>query len=228
MNESFDRALADMEILSAAYPDETVVSNEGTANFPLHVTLYLSETAHIELELVDGYPVHSNIQISSYRSAPSEKARMGEVLKAIRTIADECRREGVEGGLSCCAASLQAWNDHGDDQILRKKSPQQGPELVLPLPKEFSWIQGEPLLDRKSTFQAHVCRVSSEADVREALHALLDENSKLQRATHNMVNVRTAGSLGVHDLSWAHFHYQRFHLSSTLTDSRSACPMWTS
>ena len=53
--------------------------------------------------------------------------------------------------------------------------------------KQHVWISGEPLVDRKSTFVAHICRVVTERDVHEALHQLLDRNSKLQRATHNMV-----------------------------------------
>lgn len=41
-------------------------------------------------------------------------------------------------------------------------------------------------MDRKSTFRAHACRVDSEQAVHEALFQLIDGNSKLQRASHNM------------------------------------------
>ncbi|KAG8465984.1 hypothetical protein KFE25_005554 [Diacronema lutheri] len=45
-------------------------------------------------------------------------------------------------------------------------------------------FSGEPLTDRKSTFQAHVARCASTADVRAALRHLLADR-KIARATHN-------------------------------------------
>ena len=58
--------------------------------------------------------------------------------------------------------------------------------------KHYTWISGQPLLDRKSSFQAHLCEVYSENDVREALYQLLTSSSKIQRATHNMYAWRIA------------------------------------
>jgi hypothetical protein len=45
-------------------------------------------------------------------------------------------------------------------------------------------FSGEPLTDRKSTFQAHACRVRSVAEVHAAL-AVLRADRKVSRATHN-------------------------------------------
>ena len=50
----------------------------------------------------------------------------------------------------------------------------------------YEWISGEPLLDKKSAFQAHLCKVYSESDVKDSLHQLLTSSSKIQRASHNM------------------------------------------
>lgn len=52
--------------------------------------------------------------------------------------------------------------------------------------KYYEWITGPPLVDKKSTFQAHACRVYTEDDVHMALNQLLCSSSKIQRATHNM------------------------------------------
>ena len=51
----------------------------------------------------------------------------------------------------------------------------------------YKWISGKPLMDKKSTFQAHLCRVSTERDVYAALDQLIAGSSKLQRASHNML-----------------------------------------
>jgi hypothetical protein len=196
--ESFEAAWADVEMLSAAYPDETIVSQTDTTTFPLHVTFRFSETAHIQLELVSGYPTDTGIQVVSYRSKPDEKARMEEAVTIVRSTAKECLDDGIEGGFACCAAALQAWNDfrggwHSNNNDTGINDPSEGCccARVLPPPRKkkvFNWITGEPLLDRKSSFQAHVCRITSDRDVRDALAQLLDGNSKLQRATHHMVS----------------------------------------
>jgi hypothetical protein len=195
--DSFDRAMADLEMLAAMYPDETSVSEAGTSSaFPLQVTFRVSETAHIQLELVSGYPIDTGIRMLSYRSSPDEKARMEEAVTAVRSTAKECLDDGIEGCFACCAAALETWNDFDDggNDLDNKDtgidSSAEGCGCAVPQRqgKVFHWISGEPLVDRKSSFIAHACRISSDRDVRDALHQLLDGNSKLKRATHHMVS----------------------------------------
>lgn len=199
---SFERAMADLEMLVAMYPDETSVSEAVstiTSTFPLKVTFRFSETAHIQLELITGYPIDTGIQVVKYRSSPDEKARMEEAVTAVRSTAQECLVDGIEGCFACCAAALQTWSDFDDGGNDLGKDTETDPSAEatesaqqepVPQPREkiFHWITGEPLVDRKSTFQAHACQISSDKDVREALHQLLDGNSKLKRTTHNMVS----------------------------------------
>jgi hypothetical protein len=201
VEDSFDRAMADLEMLAAMYPDETSVSQADSTSsaFPLQVTFRVSETAHIQLELVAGYPMDTGIRVLSYRSSPDEKARMEEAVTAVRITAKECLDDGIEGCFACCAAALQTWNDF-DDGGNDPENKDTGidpaaegrccavPQQEKPQEKVFHWISGEPLVDRKSSFIAHACRISSDRDVRDALHQLLDGNSKLKRATHHMVS----------------------------------------
>ena len=208
VNESLDRALADIEMLQAAYPDEidfpAAHGAETKRQFPLQVTLRLLEdgtpslSSSIRMEFVDGYPVQTGVQISSYRSP--EKDRIDAVARAVRLVAEECLQDGIEGGLACCATAMQTWQDYDDGQEDRQQHQQLSeetmskkiatvadsiPQSLLPL-RQYEWITGEPLMDRKSIFLAHVCRVTSEAQVRESLAQLLTSSSKIQRATHNM------------------------------------------
>lgn len=181
--DSFERAIADLEMLKAAYPDE-VFTSSGTT-FPLRCSLHLSSESFVELEFRQGYPVTTGVQISSYRSP--EKGRMDAVVRAIRKSAQDCLEDEVEGGFICCAAALKAWNEESH-QIQEIEEIIKEPET--PPPSTVRWITGGPLIDRKSVFQAHACQVTSEREVHEALHQLIDGNSKLKRCTHNMVSVR--------------------------------------
>ena len=190
MDESLHRALADLEMLKAAYPDEVTTTNTAAAadcaSFPLHCSFHLSSDSFVQLEFTSGYPVTSGVQIASYRSP--QKGRMNAVVQAIRKAAQECLQDEVEGGFVCCAAALEAWNDREEIMLSEDVEQDASPELPLPLFPTVEWIVGETLMDRKSAFQARACRVTSERQVHDALHQLISGNSKLQRATHNMVS----------------------------------------
>ncbi len=56
-------------------------------------------------------------------------------------------------------------------------------------------VSGDILVDRKSTFQAHLAPVRSAQDVAELL-AVLKSNNKIARATHNIMAYRIIHSEG--------------------------------
>ena len=188
-DESLERALADHEIVSAAYPDE--VTTEADTSFPLRFTINLTENAFVTLELIAGYPTETGVQISTYRSKPHEKARIEAVVSAIREVSEECQQDGIEGGFACCSKSLEVWaeaQEEAEEELSQIAKAIAAAEDSTPPTRTYEWITGEPLIDKKSTFLGHVCRVTSEEEVREALHQLLTGSSKLQRASHNMVS----------------------------------------
>lgn len=196
---SLELALADVEILESAYPDE--IRTTGAQAFPLSVTLNVSELAFIEFELVNGYPTSSNVRVARYRSTkPSDYTRLEVAVAAARTAAQECLEEQIEGGLACCAAAMEAWNSQPEETSV-SPVPSTNNCLVPPSSpmRTYDWITGEPLVDRKSTFQAHLCLVQSEPDVRSALDQLLSI-PRIQRATHNMYAYRfTESNVLKHD-----------------------------
>ncbi|KAF7457953.1 hypothetical protein HWI79_1519 [Cryptosporidium felis] len=55
--------------------------------------------------------------------------------------------------------------------------------------KVFGILHGEPIVDRKSVFQAHVCRVNSVDQVNKIIKWLLS-NPKISKATHNIWSYR--------------------------------------
>ncbi|EGD77406.1 hypothetical protein PTSG_12741 [Salpingoeca rosetta] len=74
-------------------------------------------------------------------------------------------------------------NVHGDEENTNTSSTS---DPAHPCPHID---HGEPFTDRKSTFQGHVATVHSVADVKAVMAELLS-NSKIARATHNMVAYR--------------------------------------
>ena len=204
-DDSFERELADIELLQAAYPDEidvpSSINNNNNKSFPLHVTLSLehhdASVSTIGLEFQEGYPTKTGISISSYRS--SQKERIDQVARRVRQAAQESLEDEMEGALACCAAAMEAWSDYEQEEQENAAAAGVDYDQTVSVPivassndepsKVYKWISGEPLMDRKSTFVAHVCQVSSEVEVKEALDQLISSSSKIQRATHNMVRI---------------------------------------
>lgn len=210
VQESFERARADLEMLLSAFEAEVQIisdiddddDDDSLQTFPFQATFQLSPTASFVLEWRKGYPTAVPLQVVSFRSATSqEKLRLEAALLTFRQHAQECLEQQMEAGLTCCSAALETWNDYSSDMdpytsnINGDNKEDTLDEKIIRIASEsqkvtdysYHWITGEPLLDRKSTFQAHLCVIQSDEDVQPALLQLLHSSTKLQRATHNMV-----------------------------------------
>ena len=203
---SFDRARADLEMLLSAFEAEIqIIRNDDVLEhspqtFPFQATFQFSSTASFVLEWREGYPTTVPLHVVSFRSSTSqEKLRLEAALITFRQHAQECLDLQMEAGLTCCSAALEAWNEsidirpHTTNNIVNDSEEDTLAEQRIRIDTElqkdhaYNWITGEPLLDRKSTFQAHLCVVQSDEDIQPALLQLLHSSTKLQRATHNMV-----------------------------------------
>ena len=203
---------------SSSYDDSSTFPFQFTLQLPADS----SASNHLTLRLERGYPVDSGVQISDYRTySVKHKASLEAVVRAVRRVSSECLEEEIEGCIACCAIALETWNDcsshgentdnHGDDDdnnndttiggsrtknASNDKNEQLSNTTSIVVPdKHYNWRSGEPLLDKKSSFQAHLCEVHSEQEVREALEQLLTSSSKIQRASHNMHAWRIAETI---------------------------------
>lgn len=159
--------------------------------FPFQVTFQFSPTASCVIEWRDGYPAVPLRIVSSRSSSLQEKLRLETALVTFRQHAEECHQQQMEAGLTCCSAALEAWNEYNPNNHVQQQQQEQQQQSTMPTAEtnHYPWITGEPIVDRKSSFQAHLCPIESEQDVQPALLQLLHSSTKLQRATHNMVRV---------------------------------------
>jgi hypothetical protein len=214
--DSLARTLADLELVASAYPDEVQLpgnlqrwmhredsengrtqnfKDDNVVQFPIRFTLYFDPISFVLLEITAGYPSRgAGLRVVSFRNNSSEnKARMESAVSAIRLASLECLEEGVEAGLMCCSAGLDRWNEGADgaasgtlcDTVDDTSNSDECPEGSDAL----CWVSGDPVVEKKSVFQAHVCRISTEVQAQSALRKLIGGSSKLQRATHNMVRL---------------------------------------
>lgn len=163
--------------------------------------------ATITMEFPKGYPMNKSLEILSYRcSNVIRKDIIEEVVSSVKQTAleafdvygDGSSGSGEECGLSCCAKAIETWTDlleqQQEEERIRndtksKQLQQQQAYEQSMNDDDIQWITSEEiLLDRKSAFQAHLCIITSEDMVQRAVDKLILGNSKLQRATHNMVS----------------------------------------
>ena len=162
--------------------------------------------ATITMEFPKGYPMNKSLQVLSYRSSNAiSKEIIEEVVLSVKQTALEAfdiygdgggDGGGEECGLSCCATAIETWTDLLEQQEQEERMRNDAKELQQQQDYEqrgndddIQWITSEEILmDRKSAFQAHLCIISSEDMVKRAVDKLLLGNTKLQRATHNMVS----------------------------------------
>ena len=140
-----ERAVADVELIQAAYPDEVEIIDPPTAAAAgsIIIQFHLSDTAHVCVEFPSGYPTKSALQIVSYRSQDKNKHRIERVVTVLRNVAQECWENECEGGLSCCAAALEAWNDIEENEQTAAAAAveeQQHPQVVESSYTTFQWI----------------------------------------------------------------------------------------
>jgi hypothetical protein len=232
-SDSEDRAMADVELLMAAYPEQVFQTTDGGDDSNIlrsssSFTLQLSISASLILEIPRhcGYPTTGcPLLVRSYQCGPQDASRLEAIVASVRATALDCQQEGVEAGFRCVQQAVDMWNNFDDSRQARYEhehedederlspavsddddatdttdhhpsSHDYAPNSLIthsPSPSKnsssliFTWISGEALVDRKSTFVAHLCRLTREADVQPALTQLLQSDNKLQKATHNMV-----------------------------------------
>ena len=230
---SISRAIADLEMLSAAYPDEVNIpydlpsfENDDQASklsFPFTFTLTLPDpstitntgspstsnnksASFITMDLPKGYPTKAALKIQSYRcgggstESSMTKYPMEQSVQAAQNAALECFENEEEAGFQVCQAAISTWEEFiqelyekdQDELALAQLELQDKHEKVMLEEGEgITWISSTNLLiDRKSTFQAHITVVNSDDMVQRALRKLIGGSTKIQKATHNMVSDR--------------------------------------
>lgn len=193
-DSDLERQALEAEALLAIYPDG-VFWSEGEGVW--HALVSDASTApRVELALTipENYPSAASpglaIEAPDMTREYKEQllAQLDELSVEMRgcevahTLIEHAREYVAANCAVTVAEPAGAREDHGTASALSaNESAQETP--AGPVPHIHA---GEPLTDRKSTFQAFAARCYSEADVRRVVQHLLSDR-KIARATHNMV-----------------------------------------
>ena len=98
---------------------------------------------------------------------------MKEVLTPLCPLEPEPELPGAEGG--------GGYYSYGDNAEAPQSEPHQ---------EEEGWAVADPVMEKKSVFTAHACRVTSPSAAVPLVQRLVRGNKRLQRATHNIYAYR--------------------------------------
>jgi len=161
--------------------------------------------------LVDGGAVRvagrlggATLILGAYPSAPPrvelEGLRRGAAAAVAARVAAQSAARAGEPHLFELVAALREAVGAGGEEGGGGEGEAAGEAAEAPVPAPaappFPVAHGPLVVERKSTFQAHVAAVRSPADVAAALAAVRASSPRIARATHNMLAYRFEGADG--------------------------------
>lgn len=175
--------------LSAIYPDEWKCEDSKTNSYSIEIVSELDQnkcfTLKIDFKIPMGYPLHE-LPIYTISAPWMTREDKQKLLEQMNTICNDSSNQSI---LNCLVeearqfidkmAENYAKSNETETKQLEVESIQSIVQCDIPI------YHGEPLVDRKSTFQAHLAPIRSVEDV-ELVLCKLKENRKISAATHNM------------------------------------------
>jgi hypothetical protein len=151
---------------------------------------WLREQLEVPPDVADGSRWESaesrlESRLAADRAAMAERGRAREA----ESIADAATAAEAAAAAAAARASSARQRPYGMSAAHAAQGAAAPDMYALCRAAGTGLVHGEPITDRKSTFQAHLCRVSSREQVRAVL-AALNTDRKIARATHNMVAYR--------------------------------------
>lgn len=161
----------------------------------------------LELRLPEGYPSvkHPLVDVCARDLDPTRKsALLAEIERVLKEWEGECCvfhlvewiKEKKEEWFATSPSPrppkvevLSCLRSEGEDKNEGDATALVEPVLRAEKDAFIVWHTGEPLTDRKSTFQAHLTRVDSARAIPTAMEVLLSDR-KIQSATHNVLAYR--------------------------------------
>lgn len=193
----------------ALFPSEDV--SDKRVNLVIHVTPTLDFVALLPIQ----YPSHE-LPIVSLRSSTLSRHEITSLKEAmllgnsdpgevklfamVEQLKQELSAKEEEGRESRESDDEEGNVPKGGIALRVTELSQEMDQLSLQCVPEI--IHGKPFVDRRSTFQAHIARIKTSAEVKLVMRELLSDN-KIVRATHNIMAYRVydeeRGGILAHD-----------------------------
>ncbi len=195
--EDVSRVVDEVEALKAIYGEDSVAFDAVRRT----LTIQISDKASLAMIVPQSYPSNSRPVNVTLRTCGLVRSQAAELVTSALEEVHSNHPEYAECIFDYCQLVLIALESQGgvsdqrsnDEAVSTDDRTGDRSSGDSPLAGRIV-VHGEPLIDRKSVFQAHGIRVSSAEEAQCFVAYLLDEFPKLRSATHNVMGYKVGGA----------------------------------
>ncbi|RSL89194.1 hypothetical protein CEP51_001373 [Fusarium floridanum] len=182
----------EVEAINSIYGDGSLVPTEGdTSVFILNLP---GEASSLRVRFPQEYPSKPPSVLGTHHSSGGVRGAGARDLKLFREALESVFQEGIVCLFDAVEEFTRRSEEDAEEEVSSVPSPPpEEHEIEEPSFPPPEWILSEPITDTKSTFIAHVARVTSPDQARHYVQVLLASDKRIRQATHNMTAWRIKG-----------------------------------
>ncbi|RMJ19869.1 hypothetical protein CDV36_000508 [Fusarium kuroshium] len=182
----------EVEAINSIYGDGSLVPTEGdTSVFILNLP---GEASSLRVRFPQEYPSTPPSVLGTHHSSGGVRGAGARDLKLFREALESVFQEGIVCLFDAVEEFTRRSEEEAEEEVSSVPSPPpEEHEIEEPSFPPPEWILSEPITDTKSTFIAHVARVTSPDQARHYVQVLLASDKRIRQATHNMTAWRIKG-----------------------------------
>ncbi|KAH7489313.1 hypothetical protein FOMA001_g3150 [Fusarium oxysporum f. sp. matthiolae] len=183
----------EVEAINSIYGDDSLVPTEDDSS--VFILKLPGDASSLRLKFPSDYPSKPPSALSTHHSSGGVKGAGARDLALFRDALGEVFQEG----LVCLFDAVEEFTRRAEEQKPEPESEPQAPSIPeeedyeqpdFPPPE---WVLSDLVTESKSTFLAHVARVTSPDQARYYVQLLLSSDKRIRSATHNMTAWRIRG-----------------------------------
>ncbi|KAF5007222.1 hypothetical protein FDECE_6437 [Fusarium decemcellulare] len=186
----------EVEAINSIYGDGSLTPAEGDSS--IFILNLPGGASSLRLKFPPEYPSQPPTVLGTHHSSGGVKGAGARDLALFR----DALKEVYQEGLVCLFDAVEEFTRRSEED---KPEPQDTEPAAASAPSppedDFDepsfpppqWIISEPITESKSTFIAHVARVTSPDQARHYVQLLLASDKRIRAATHNMTSWRIRG-----------------------------------
>ncbi|KAF4344498.1 YIH1 Piecemeal microautophagy of the nucleus (PMN) [Fusarium beomiforme] len=184
----------EVEAINSIYGDGSLVPTEDDPS--VFILKLPGDASSLRLKFRSDYPSIPPSALSTHHSSGGVKGAGARDLALFREVLSEVFQEGSV----CLFDAVEEFTRRAEEQ---KPEPESEPQAPATPEEEYykqpdfpppEWIVSDLVTESKSTFLAHVARVTSSDQARYYVQLLLASEKRIRSATHNMTAWRIRGS----------------------------------
>lgn len=184
----------EVEAINSIYGDGSLIPSDDDTS--IYILKLPGDASSLRLKFPSNYPSQPPTVLSTHHSSGGVKGAGARDLGLFRDALTEVFQEG----LVCLFDAVEEFTRRAEEQ---KPEPQEMEPPAASTPEEEyyeepdfpppEWVLSDLVTESKSTFLAHVARVTSPDQARYYVQLLLASDKRIRGATHNMTAWRIRG-----------------------------------